>query len=257
MQLSNIDVNTVKLRLLYKVAVTKHQGLDARQVRLIQSTLQVVVYWQRSRLITASSTGCIVLRGLSLLLLIQNLRFLCPEDLRAHGSRVELDPLWRQHEVNVLVILVAPVLEDFSHFKLSNHLVRRDQRVHVRLEAQLCVDGLLVELNLDKAVWVGADDEVDLGPVDHDHLLDVVDDVRQLVLVDLLQSAIVGTWLEVAMQDLVLVKPLGLEDFIVCDLVGVVVRKIRQDVIFLGVRMSKAVLILPCKSQKTFYLHLY
>lgn len=57
------------------------------------------------------------------------------QDMCEHGGRIELDPLRCQHEVDVVVLLGAPVLQDFPKLELGDDLVRRDQRIHVRLEA--------------------------------------------------------------------------------------------------------------------------
>ena len=94
---------------------------------------------------------------------------------------VEFDPRRRQHEVDVTLELVAPELDDAAQVELADHFVALDQCVHVRFEAMLGVHALLVELNLDEAIRVGTDDEVDLRPIDHDYFLDIVDDVRQLL----------------------------------------------------------------------------
>ncbi len=53
----------------------------------------------------------------------------------------------------------------------------RDKRVHVGLQPEVRVDALLVEFDFYEAVGVRADDEVDFRPIDHDHLLEVVDNI--------------------------------------------------------------------------------
>jgi len=90
---------------------------------------------------------------------------------------VELDPGRSQHEVDMTSEFVAPELDHSAQVELADHIVRLDQRVHVGFQAVFSVDTFLVKLNLDKAIRVGSDDEVDFGPVDHDYFLHVVHDV--------------------------------------------------------------------------------
>ena len=54
-------------------------------------------------------------------------------------SWVKFNPLRRQHEVDMVVVLVAPELEHLPQVELADHLMGRDQGVHVSFEAQLCV----------------------------------------------------------------------------------------------------------------------
>jgi len=56
----------------------------------------------------------------------------------------------------------------------------------------------LVELDLYEAIWVGTNDEIDFSPINHDDLLDVVDDVRQLLAVDLVHAPVVVAGFEVS-----------------------------------------------------------
>lgn len=63
--------------------------------------------------------------------------------------------------------------------------------------------------------------------------------------IDLFGATVISTRLEVTMQDFVLVEPLGLENFVMSDLVGIIVTEIRKNEISLGVWMGEAVLVLP------------
>ena len=79
--------------------------------------------------------------------------------------------------------LVAPELDDSAEVELTDNLVRLDERVHVCLKTMLRVHRFLVEFDFDEAVGISTDNEVDLSPIDHDHFLHVVDDIRQLLVV--------------------------------------------------------------------------
>jgi hypothetical protein len=97
-----------------------------------------------------------------------------------------------------------------------------EQGVHIGLQPQLCIDGPLVKLDLNKAIWISANDEVHLSPIYHDHLLDVVHDIRELSLCDSLHAAVGLCRLELPMQYLILLDPLGAEDVFLAYLVGVI-----------------------------------
>ena len=74
--------------------------------------------------------------------------------------------------------LVSPELDDTAQVKLADDLVALYQSVHICLETVLSINALLVKFDLDEAVRVCADYEVDLCPVYHDDLLDIVYKVR-------------------------------------------------------------------------------
>ena len=93
---------------------------------------------------------------------------------------VELEPGRGEHEVDVSLQLITPELDHTSQVELTYHVVRLDQRVHVSLQPMLCIDTLLIKLDLNKAIRVRSNDEVDFCPVDHDNFLHVVDDIGQL-----------------------------------------------------------------------------
>ena len=92
-------------------------------------------------------------------------------------SWIKFDPRRSQHEVDVTLELIAPEFDNSTQVELADDIMRLDQSVHVGLESMVRVNALLIKLNLDKAIRVRANDEVDLGPVHHDHLFDVVDDI--------------------------------------------------------------------------------
>ena len=123
----------------------------------------------------------------------------------------------------MIIVLVAPELENLPQVELADDLMGCDQGVHVSFETKLSVHRFLVKLNLDEAVWVCSNDEVHLGPINHYHFFNVVDNVWQLSLVDLIHGAVVLARLEVSMKDLVLVQPFGLKDLVVSHFVRVVI----------------------------------
>lgn len=108
------------------------------------------------------------------------------------------------------LILVAPVLQHLSEIKLANDFVGRNQSVHVGAKAQVRINTLLIKFDLNEAVRVGSDDKVNLSPVNHDHLFDVVDDIGQLLLVNLHGRLVVLRRFEVSMKNFGLMQPLSL-----------------------------------------------
>ena len=76
--------------------------------------------------------------------------------------------------------LVSPELDHTAQVELADDLMALYQSVHICLETVLSINALLVKFDLDEAVRVCADYEVDLGPVHHDDLLDIVYKVGQL-----------------------------------------------------------------------------
>jgi hypothetical protein len=140
--------------------------------------------------------------------------------------RVEFYPLWSQHEVNVVVVFVSPVLQNFSEIELADDLMSGDEGVHISLETKLSINRFLIKLYLNEAIRVCSDDKVDLGPIDHDYLFDVVDNIRQLSLVDLIHGPIILTRLEVTVENLVLMQPFGFEDLIMCNFVWIIVTQV-------------------------------
>jgi hypothetical protein len=135
---------------------------------------------------------------------------------------VEPDPGRRQHEVDVPVVAVAPILEHLLQVELRDHIMCGEESVHVGFKAQFSVDGALVELDLHEAIRIGPDDEIDLRPVNHDHLLDVVYDVGQLLLGHPFHAAVCLGWLELTVKNFVLFNPLRSKYVFLADLVGVV-----------------------------------
>ena len=120
-----------------------------------------------------------------------------------------------------------------------------DQCVHVRFQAMIGVHALLVKLNLNEAIRVGANNEVHLCPVDHNYFLHIVDDVRQLLWRESLQTAVKLSRSEVAIEDLRLMKPFGAKDLLLCSFVRVVVHKIWHHIVFLFFFWKKTVVVLP------------
>ena len=97
----------------------------------------------------------------------------------------------------------------------------------------ICIDALLIKLDLDEAVRVSSDDKVDLSPVNHDHLLDVVYNVRQLAWDEALKTAILLRRSEIAIENLLLVKPLGAQKFLLAGLIWVIVHEVWHHIVFL------------------------
>ena len=140
----------------------------------IHFSLSLVLHRAVNSVIVSSATSCPIL-----IIQIRIVELLI-ENASKSKSWVKFDPRWCKHEVDVTFQLVAPKLDDSSQVKLADHFVRLDKSIHVRLQAMFSVDRFLVELDLDKAIWISSNDEVDFGPVHHDDLLDIVHDVRQL-----------------------------------------------------------------------------
>lgn len=120
---------------------------------------------------------------------------------------VESDPGWGQHEVNVSFISEAPIFEDAFQVELADYLMCGQNSVHVGLQTKLSVDASLIELDLNKAVRVRSYDKVDLGPIYHNDLLNIVDNIWELLLGHSLHALVHLCWFELSMQDFVLFDP--------------------------------------------------
>ena len=95
------------------------------------------------------------------------------------------------------------------------------------------VDRFLIEFDFNEAVRVGADDEVDFSPVDHDDLLYIVDQVGQLGSVQTLKTTVLLCGSEITVKDLLLVEPFRTEKLFFTGLVGVLVDEVGHHVVFL------------------------
>ena len=80
--------------------------------------------------------------------------------------------------------------------------------VHVGTKTKVSVYASLIKLDLDKAVRVGSNNEIDFSPVNHDNLLDIVDNVRELLLSHTLHTAIHLCRLELSGQYFIVLDPL-------------------------------------------------
>ena len=138
--LSNLNIFTIKLRLLDLVAVPSQYFLDPEQI-LLERTEVLLVLGPAAELGLALLDHGILVPVLvdQVSLVLGHLLLLHFEDGAVDVGWVELDPLGSQHEVDVLVVLEAPVFEDSTQLKLADDFVRRDQRVHVGLQTQLGV----------------------------------------------------------------------------------------------------------------------
>ena len=103
----------------------------------------------------------------------------------------------------------------------------------------------MIEFDLDEAVGVGADNEVDLCPVDHNDLLDVVYDVRQLAGRESLQATIELGRPKITVEDFLLMKPLGTQYFFLRGLKGVVMHKVGKNIVLLLIFRQETVMVLP------------
>lgn len=92
-------------------------------------------------------------------------------------SWIELNPLRSEHEVDVSLIFVTPILKNLTKLKLADNFMSWNESVHVRSQAQIGVDTLLVKLNFNEAIWIGTDDKIDFSPINHDDFLNVIDDI--------------------------------------------------------------------------------
>ena len=139
---SYLYIFAVELRLLNEVTVPRQQLLNPEQVLLVSRRLMPTTddgpgaEATHIGLLAVSAAVaiplCLLLDPelhvtlLDLVLLILVDHFLLHLE---HGAvnvrRVELDPLWSQHEVNVFVIFVAPVLEHLAQVELADDFVRR------------------------------------------------------------------------------------------------------------------------------------
>ena len=123
----------------------------------------------------------------------------------------------------------------------------RNESIHVRFESKLSVDTFLVEFDLDEVVGVRSDDEVHFSPIYHDHFLDVVDHIWQLLPVNLIDTLVISTWLKISMENLVFVQPFCFENFVVSHFVGVIGTQEWHHVVGFGFWRQKAVRVLPNK----------
>lgn len=114
-------------------------------------------------------------------------------------SWVESDPRRCQHEVDVSVIAVSPILKDLLEVELADYLMCGQHCIHISSEPQLSIDTALIKLDLNKAVWVCSNDEVYLCPVHHNDFLNVVNDVWELLLRDTLHALVHLRRLELTM----------------------------------------------------------
>lgn len=122
--------------------------------------------------------------------------------------RIESDPRGCKHEVDVSIIFEAPVFKHLLKVELANDLVGRQHGVHVGPKPQVSVYTSLVKLYLDKTVRVGPNYEIDFSPVNHDNLLDIVDNVWQLLLCHTLHATIHLCRLELSSQYFIVLDPL-------------------------------------------------
>ena len=147
-------------------------------------------------------------------------------------SRIESDPRWCKHEVDMSIIFVAPVFEYLLKVKLADNLVGSQHGVHVGTKPQVSVYASLIKLDLDKAVRVGSNNEVDFGPVNHDNLLDIVYNVRELLLRHTFHAAIHLCRLELSGQYFIVLNPLRAKNVFFTHLIRVVQAQERCDVVF-------------------------
>ena len=83
--------------------------------------------------------------------------------------------------------------------------MRLNEGIHVGFKAVISINALLIKLDFDKAIGIGSNDEVDFSPVDHDDLLDIVDDVGQLTRYKSLETFVLLCGSEITIENLLLV----------------------------------------------------
>ena len=172
---SNLDILGEELGLLDEAALLENHLVDFELGHVINGA-HPVVYFLLALSLKRAVHSVVVSNGI-LFVEVGIIKLLVKDAAKGH-ARVELDPGRSEHEVDVALELVAPELDHPPQVELADHVVRLNQRVHVGLETMLSVDAFLVELDFDEAIGVGADDEIDFGPVDHDDLLHVVHNIR-------------------------------------------------------------------------------
>ena len=160
-------------------------------------------------------------------------------------SRIESDPRGCKHEVDMSIIFVAPVFEHLLKVELADNLVGGQHGVHVGTKPQVSVYASLIKLDLDKAVRVGSNNEIDFGPVNHDNLLDIVYNVRELLLRHTLHAAIHLCRLELSGQYFIVLNPLGAKNVFFAHLIRVIQAQERCDVVLQSCIIKEAVLELP------------
>ena len=158
---------------------------------------------------------------------------------------VKFDPRRSKHEVDVAFEFVSPVFDYTAQIELTDNIVRLNKRVHVSFETMLCVHTLLIELDLNEAIRICTNYEVDFCPVDHDDLLYVVDYIRQLLLSKSFKTSVLLRWSEITIQYLLLVKPLGSVDLFLTGFVWIVVHEVWHHVVLLLFLGQEAIMILP------------
>lgn len=141
--------------------------------------------------------------------------------------------------------LVSPKLNYSSQVKLTDHLMRLNQRIHVCFQTVLGIDTLLVKLDLDKAIRVCSNDEIYFCPIHHDYFLYVVDDIRQLLLRKSFKTPVLLRRSEVSTEDLLLVKPLGSKNFLFTSFIWIVMYEIWHDIVLMFVLRKETIVILP------------
>ena len=177
MHLSDLDIFGIQSWLFDETALLEDHLMNLelcyvidRAHPVIDLGLTLVLNRAINSVVVARTAPAVVLSHIGIVeLLIQN--------ASKRKTWVKLDPGRSQHEVNMPLELITPELDHPSQVELADHLMRLNQGVHVSLEAVLRINRLLVKLDLDEAVRIRSNDEVDLRPVNHDHLLDVVHNV--------------------------------------------------------------------------------
>ena len=109
----------------------------------------------------------------------------------------------------------------------------------------LCINTLLVKLDLNKAIRIRSNDEVDLCPINHDDFLHIVNDIGQLRWDESFKTAILLSRSEITVEDLLLVEPLCTEQFFLTGLIGVIMHEVWHDIVFLFFLRQEAIMVLP------------
>lgn len=91
---------------------------------------------------------------------------------------VKLYPGRCEHKVYTVVEVIAPEFDNSAQVELTNHFVALYKCIHVSFKSMLCIHAFLVKFNFNEAVWVCTNNEVYFCPVNHDHFLNVIHDIR-------------------------------------------------------------------------------
>ncbi len=80
--------------------------------------------------------------------------------------------------------------------------------IHISAKAKISVNASLVEFNFHKAIRVSSDNKVDFSPINHNHLFDVVHNIRKLLFGYTLHATVHLSRFELTSKYFILFNPL-------------------------------------------------